>query len=431
MGSILVTALRSAVGQSDLPFLSQYKYRSFPLPSKKSDEETKSMNPDEFSSVQEDLPASNTKKDELNYEDLVDECARMLLAGKYPAIPSQPEKVEDLVKLKLRRLCPELSFLDGSAMPKAEAPSSNISVRHVQPMAPGKHAVCKNNVAVDPEPLLKKSPAVFRKVLFDQTARMFQNGQKGTLVYDVMNYQVAEDINPEDTLLFDSRFESGNLQLAIKISEFEYDLLLETDINSGPGKHNQWFNFSIRNMVPNTPYRFNILNMSKPASQFNNGMQPVMYSLLEPGWKRVGDNVFYIKNHFSRPAQSTSPEGEVQTTPSTNLTFSTLVFSVTFKNENDHCFLAYHYPYTYSELQRNLYQLHNTQKCRSYCRRTLLCRTLGGNDCILLTITDFENGERSIAYSLTILKKKRFQWLIENTSFFQLEFIQVKAIPVI
>jgi hypothetical protein len=38
---------------------------------------------------------------------------------------------------------------------------------------------------------------------------------------------------PEDlTLIFESRFESGNLLAAIKISDREYDLILQNDINT-------------------------------------------------------------------------------------------------------------------------------------------------------------------------------------------------------
>lgn len=36
----------------------------------------------------------------------------------------------------------------------------------------------------------------------------------------------------DSTLVFESRFESGNLQLAHKQSESEYDLVLQNDINS-------------------------------------------------------------------------------------------------------------------------------------------------------------------------------------------------------
>jgi len=43
-------------------------------------------------------------------------------------------------------------------------------------------------------------------------------------------YNPADD---EDvTLQFESRFESGNLLAALKISDFEYDLILQNDINT-------------------------------------------------------------------------------------------------------------------------------------------------------------------------------------------------------
>nr|KAJ3421899.1 Cytosolic carboxypeptidase 1 [Polyrhizophydium stewartii] len=73
-------------------------------------------------------------------------------------------------------------------------------------------------------------------------------------------------------------------------------------------------------------------------------------------------------------------------------TYSTLVFTLVFRLPEDTCFIAYHYPYTYSELQRALYQFYQNPRYRHHCRRTSLCQTLGGNECILLTITDFDQG---------------------------------------
>lgn len=40
-------------------------------------------------------------------------------------------------------------------------------------------------------------------------------------------------------LVFDSSFESGNLQMAVKVAPFEYSLILETDVNAPLGRHNQ------------------------------------------------------------------------------------------------------------------------------------------------------------------------------------------------
>lgn len=51
---------------------------------------------------------------------------------------------------------------------------------------------------------------------------------------------------PEDkTLIFESRFESGNLLAAMKITEFEYDLVLQNDINTNG--HTQWFFYRVHN----------------------------------------------------------------------------------------------------------------------------------------------------------------------------------------
>jgi cytosolic carboxypeptidase protein 2/3 len=45
--------------------------------------------------------------------------------------------------------------------------------------------------------------------------------------------QYYKPSGPDDkTLVFESRFESGNLLCAIKVSETEYDLVLQNDINT-------------------------------------------------------------------------------------------------------------------------------------------------------------------------------------------------------
>jgi hypothetical protein len=83
--------------------------------------------------------------------------------------------------------------------------------------------------------------------------------------------------SPDDTtLVFESRFESGNLRRAIQVLPFEYDLILKPDVNTQG--HTQWFYFSVANMVPGIKYKFNIINLLKPNSLYNLGMQPVVYS---------------------------------------------------------------------------------------------------------------------------------------------------------
>ena len=45
----------------------------------------------------------------------------------------------------------------------------------------------------------------------------------------------------DKTLIFESRFESGNLAAATKVTDNEYHLLLQNDVNTAG--HTQWFFF--------------------------------------------------------------------------------------------------------------------------------------------------------------------------------------------
>lgn len=77
---------------------------------------------------------------------------------------------------------------------------------------------------------------------------------------------------PEDkTLVFESRFECGNLNMALKMNENEYNLLLQNDINTNG--HTQWFFFRVGNTTKGQTVKFNILNLAKPDSLYNYGMK--------------------------------------------------------------------------------------------------------------------------------------------------------------
>lgn len=57
---------------------------------------------------------------------------------------------------------------------------------------------------------------------------VFRDANKPVLDCQVYKLKDAED----KTLLFESRFESGNLYLAQKVSDQEYNLLMQNDINT-------------------------------------------------------------------------------------------------------------------------------------------------------------------------------------------------------
>ena len=63
----------------------------------------------------------------------------------------------------------------------------------------------------------------------------------------------------DKTLIFESRFESGNLLLAKKISQNEYHLVLQKDTNTVG--YTQWFFFKVSNTRKDNIVHFNIINL--------------------------------------------------------------------------------------------------------------------------------------------------------------------------
>lgn len=55
-------------------------------------------------------------------------------------------------------------------------------------------------------------------------------------------------------LVFESRFESGNLAKAVKITPVYYELYLRTDMYTN--RHSQWFYFRVTNTRKGIPYRY-------------------------------------------------------------------------------------------------------------------------------------------------------------------------------
>ena len=74
-------------------------------------------------------------------------------------------------------------------------------------------------------------------------------------------------VEEDTTLVFESRFESGNLRRAVQIGPFEYDLILKYDY--GTNNYTQWFYFGVKNTRKGVTYKFNIINLVKPESSYN------------------------------------------------------------------------------------------------------------------------------------------------------------------
>ncbi|XP_033015514.1 cytosolic carboxypeptidase 2 isoform X4 [Lacerta agilis] len=181
--------------------------------------------------------------------------------------------------------------------------------------------------------------------------------------------------DPEDTtLLFESRFESGNLQKAVRVGEYEYELTLRTDLYTS--KYTQWYYFRVQNTRKDVTYRFTIVNLMKAKSLYSVGMKPLLYSEKDAkshgiGWRREGSDIKYYKYN--------TEEGQ---------TLYCLTWTFRFPHSHDTCYFAHFYPYTYTDLQRYLMTLVNNPLYSQYCKLRPLCRSLAGNTVYLLTITN-------------------------------------------
>ncbi|RHY29734.1 hypothetical protein DYB32_004890 [Aphanomyces invadans] len=184
-------------------------------------------------------------------------------------------------------------------------------------------------------------------------------------------------------LTFDSEFDAGNLLRAVQVADTEFDLILRPDVHTTG--YTQWFYFAVANAEPSVAYTFHIVNLYKPDSLFNTGLQPVVYSVQDAstdaiGWKRAGTDVCYYANPYKQPKQTKADDGHAST-------FFTMSFTLTFPRADDTYLIAHSYPYTMADHKWHLRQ--PPFQCADVVRKSVLCRTLGQQDCDVLSITDF------------------------------------------
>jgi hypothetical protein len=220
----------------------------------------------------------------------------------------------------------------------------------------------------------------------------------------------------DTTLVFESRFESGNLRRAVQVSRFEYDLVCAPDLNTTG--HTQWYFFSVRNARKGVRYKLvsrvppprppvppptrmtahppcththippqNVLNNSKSDSLYNAGMRPLVHSERGGGWSRRGtSSVLYYANHIVRRAAARR-RGKKRAAAY----YYTLTFALVPEHDGDTLHVCYCQPYTYTRLGADLRLLEAAAAAApaGTVRRERLCSTLAGNACEVLTITDF------------------------------------------
>ncbi|KAL5105792.1 hypothetical protein TcWFU_005037 [Taenia crassiceps] len=193
----------------------------------------------------------------------------------------------------------------------------------------------------------------------------------------------ADASKEEGELIFESRFESGNLKQARRIGTYEYELVLTPDLVTE--SHVQWFFFQVAGAKSGVEYTFHIANLLKTKRLVKIGEKILFYSkkLAEKtgnGWTRVGTDTSYGKNL----------RAEKNPILRRGTTYYELKWSMVFPYDNDVCVFAHCYPYTYTDLKADIHDM--MQRSRKLppgsVRCEKLCSTFAGNTCFLITITD-------------------------------------------
>jgi len=146
-------------------------------------------------------------------------------------------------------------------------------------------------------------------------------------------------------------------------------------------------------------------------------MLPLVYSWKEAervgnGWHRDGENVCYYQNTSKKKKDGQSNA-------------FCLSFDLQFWYDLDEIYVAHCYPYTYSDLWTFVNSVCTTNN-RDWIRKTSMCKTLAGNDCEMLIITNFYSWEEDIAERSAIIITARVHPGESNSSFIMegiLEFL--------
>eukprot|EP00471_Norrisiella_sphaerica_P014379 CAMPEP_0184498596 /NCGR_PEP_ID=MMETSP0113_2-20130426/39387_1 /TAXON_ID=91329 /ORGANISM="Norrisiella sphaerica, Strain BC52" /LENGTH=975 /DNA_ID=CAMNT_0026886189 /DNA_START=634 /DNA_END=3561 /DNA_ORIENTATION=- len=206
---------------------------------------------------------------------------------------------------------------------------------------------------------------------------LFDYAENGDTIY------LPEELS-DTTLVFEARFESGNLWSAIKVSENEYNLRARPDWNTA--SYTQWYFFAIGNTRKGMTYKFNFVNMLKDDSLYNYGMKPLAYSCSRAkeeglGWHRIGRDITYFRSGSEY----------------------TFTFTFTATHHMDTIFFAYCYPYTYSQCKADLKETELSKNGKAHMGRKVLCNSLQGRPVDILTITEDPKDEVANAAKKIVL----------------------------
>ena len=242
---------------------------------------------------------------------------------------------------------------------------------------------------------------------------------------------IPEPKNSNDAkIIFDSKFESGNLRMAIKLNsdiENEYDLIIRKDYNCE--KNYSWFFFSIE-CDRECDIKFNILNFIKKKIMFDEKekIRILVYNEKDK-WTRNTYNVQYYENNIKILASWEDKEkmgsndeenifndkfkedeknndifkifdkdkGEKEDVPDTEFFFTlSFCYHVNKSDINTPIYFALCFPYTYSTLQDYLHKLSITKTNKNKIKFSTLNKTICGNPLDILYISNFASTQSMI-----------------------------------
>ena len=279
----------------------------------------------------------------------------------------------------------------------------------------------------------------------DEKSGNFIDGKNGNFIDDNNIININNNINVKNKLIyidesnneneakiiFDSKFESGNLRMAIKLDSDipnEYDLIMRRDYNSE--KNYSWFYFSIES-DRETDIKFNILNFIKKKIMFDeqNKIRILVYNKNDK-WTRNTYNIQYYQNNINifPPGEdkdkiiiddekdfdqdddkidekdedkddkddikenkiNIKDKGEKEDIPDSEFFFTlSFCYHVNKININTPIYFALCFPYTYSTLQEYLYKLSIIQTNKNKIKFSTLNKTICGNPLDILYITNY------------------------------------------
>lgn len=150
--------------------------------------------------------------------------------------PLQSEEVKDDIESQLPayiNLEPSdqfLNFKTGTGLPMMQRPHDFIEdMEPYEPIAILKDGILEENIRRDAERMSHQESLMNRVVYdsIDPSPQVHDAERPNALP----NFYVPSS-KDDYTLVFESRFESGNLRRAVQVYEFEYDLILKPDYNT-------------------------------------------------------------------------------------------------------------------------------------------------------------------------------------------------------